>query len=681
MRRYRTLTISFTSFLLLVVTIGCSDPDNTGGNPTLTAPTVTSVTPLSGSSGACINTIVTATFSKAMNPAFINSTTFTVTGPNSTAVPGQVSYNVASKIATFTPSGILAPNSQYNAVISTQARDLYGNALATPLVWSFTTGVTACSGVGAPAVVSMTPANGACPNTVATAVFSEAMNASTIDNSTFTLTGPGTTPVNGQVSYDPTSNTAIFTPASALAPSTTYTSTITTGAADLLGQNLASDVVWTFTTGPTLCQPPLPPSSVSHANESTGICSNTVIAVTFPQAMLPASINSASFKLAGPGVTPVAGTITHDQANKIFVFSPAATLALNTTFTGTITTEAEDMSGHALASNFVWAFTTAPIACAAPPPPAVISVTPPDETAGVCLDSGLTATFNEAMNPATIGATTFTVAGPGVTPVVGVVSLDGTGRVASFTPAANLALNTTYTATITTGAEDLSGNGLESNFVWSFVTATQACKLPVPLGSAANFDAVAGSTVTNTGPTTIAGGDLGLSPGSAVTGFPPGTLVSPAVMHVTDPTAAQGELDLTIAYNYAANLLGAAVLPGELSGLTFTPGLYNNASTVMLSAGNVTLDGQGNANAVFIFQIGSTLTTSGSTQVVLAGGAQAKNVFWEVSSSATLGTNSIFKGNIIALQSVTLNTGASLQGRALARNGAVTFDSNTVTAP
>ena len=158
MRRYRTLTISFTAFLLLVVTIGCSDPD-TGGNSTLTAPTVTSVAPLSSSSGACINTIVTATFSKAMNPAFINSTTFTVTGPNSTAVPGQVSYNVASKTATFTPSGILAPNTQYNAAISTQARDLYGNALATPLVWSFTTGVMACSGVGAPAVVSMTPRN------------------------------------------------------------------------------------------------------------------------------------------------------------------------------------------------------------------------------------------------------------------------------------------------------------------------------------------------------------------------------------------------------------------------------------------------------------------------------------------------------------------------------------------
>ena len=201
------------------------------------------------------------------------------------------------------------------------------------------------------------------------------------------------------------------------------------------------------------------------------------------------------------------------------------------------------------------------------------------------------------------------------------------------------------------------------------------------MGSAANFDAIAGSTITNTGPTTIAGGDLGLSPGSAITGFPPGSLISPAVTHISDSTSAQGELDLTVAYNYATTLPGAAALPGDLSGLTFTPGLYKNSSTVMLSVGNVTLDAQGNANAVFIFQIGSTLTTLGSTQVVLAGGAQARNVFWEVSSSATLGTNSIFKGTIIALQSVTLDTGASLQGRALARNGAVTFDSNAVTAP
>ena len=122
-------------------------------------------------------------------------------------------------------------------------------------------------------------------------------------------------------------------------------------------------------------------------------------------------------------------------------------------------------------------------------------------------------------------------------------------------------------------------------------------------------------------------------------------------------------------------------LPGEMSGLTFAPGLYKTSSAVKLSAGNVTLDAQGNVNAVFIFQVGSTLTTIGSTQVVLAGGAQAKNVFWQVSSSATLGTNSIFQGTIMALQSITLDTGATLNGRALARNAEVALDSNPITAP
>jgi hypothetical protein len=307
----------------------------------------------------------------------------------------------------------------------------------------------------------------------------------------------------------------------------------------------------------------------------------------------------------------------------------------------------------------------------------VISVTPPNGAIGVCPNTVVTATFNEAMNPVTINTTTFTVA----TGVTGVVRLDGTGKIATFTPTANLALNTTYTGKITTGAQDLAGNALAANYLWSFTTATLACQPPVPMGSAASFEVLAGSTVTNTGPTIITGGDLGLSPGSAVTGFPPGTLTPPAVMHVTDPTAAQAELDLTTAYLYAAGLPGGAVLPGNLSGLTFPPGLYTNSSTVMLTAGNVTLDAQGNANAVFIFQVGSTLTTIGSTQVILAGGAQAKNVFWQVSSSATLGTNSIFEGTILSLQSITLDTGATLTGRALARNGAVTLDSNTVTAP
>jgi uncharacterized protein YdgA (DUF945 family) len=152
-------------------------------------------------------------------------------------------------------------------------------------------------------------------------------------------------------------------------------------------------------------------------------------------------------------------------------------------------------------------------------------------------------------------------------------------------------------------------------------------------------------------------------------------------VHAADAIAAQGKFDLAIAYDYAEALPGAAFLPLEISGLTFTPGLYKSATSVSLSLGNVTLDAQGDANAVFIFQVGSTLTTIGSTQVVLAGGAQANNIFWQIGSSATLGTNSVFKGTIMALASITVNTGANLEGRALARTAAVTLDTNAITAP
>jgi hypothetical protein len=668
-----TLTASF----LTILTTGCGDSDRSAANAVqFVPPTVLSVAPTSGATGACSNTIVTATFSKAMNPATLNSMTFTVAGPAATNAAGQVTYIPASNTAVFTPSSALLLSTVYKATITTAVADAYGNHLAANFTWTFTTGVAVCVGVGAPTVISVSPPNaavGTCPNTVITATFSEAMNPVSIDSTTFTLTAPGNTPVAGQITYDAASDSAIFTPSASLTVNALYNATITTGVQDLLGKNLATNFVWSFTTGATLCQPPLPPVSVTPPNGSTGVCTSTVVAVTFPQAMNPATINLATFTVS-PGVT---GTITHDAADKIFTFTPSANLALSTVYTATINTGARDQAGRALTSNFAWTFTTGAIACAAAPPPAVISESPAAGAVGVCQNSVITATFNEAMNPTTLNTTTFTI-GPAI---MGVVTLDGTGRVAQFTPGANLALNTTYTATITTGAQDLAGNPLTANFVWTFHTVLLACQPPVNLGSAANFDALASSTITNTGPTIVTGGDLGLSPGSAVTGFPPGTLTPPAMFHVTDPTAAQAQLDLTTAYIYTAGLAGGAVLPGDMSGLTFAPGLYTNATTVMLSAGNVTLDAQGNANAVFIFQVGSTLTTLGSTQVVLAGGAQAKNVFWQVGSSATLGTNSIFKGTIMALQSVTLDTGANMVGRALARNGGVTLDTNMITIP
>jgi len=425
------------------------------------------------------------------------------------------------------------------------------------------------------------------------------------------------------------------------------------------------------------------PTAVSAAPPSAagGACPNTMVTVTFSKAMNPSTISGTTFTLTGPALAAVTGVVSYDAPSDTATFSPSASLALNTVYTATVTTGAQDMAGKALGSNFVWSFTTGNTACLAGPP-TVVSAAPPNGTLGVCPNTLAVATFSEAMNPSTISATTFTLTGPAAASVTGQVVYDAPDYVATFTPASNLALNTTYTATITTGAQDLSANALAVDATWSFTTATVACQTSqVALGSAATFDVLAGSTVTNTGPTVITGGNLGLSPGSAVTGFPPGTLISPAEMQVTDPAAAQGQLDLTTAYIYTAGLPGGASLAGDLSGLTFAPGLYKTSSTVMLSAGNVTLDAQGNANAVFIFQIGSTLTTSGSTQVVLAGGAQAKNVFWQVSSSATLGTNSTFQGTIMALQAITLDTGATLNGRALARNAAVALDSNPVNAP
>ncbi|MCU1270463.1 MAG: hypothetical protein JWN74_1757, partial [Acidobacteriaceae bacterium] len=638
-----------------------------GCNP---APTVLSASPPNVSVGVCSNSVVTATFSEAMNAASVNSSTFTV----SPGVTGTITHDASDTIFTFTPSSPLAISTIYTATITTGVRDLFGNALAGDFVWRFTTAANGCN--PPPTVLSVSPPNasvGLCPNTIVTAIFSEAMDPSSIDGTTFTLTGPGSSPVGGQVTYDASSNTTIFTPSSSLPLSTAYVATITTGAHDMFGNALASDFVWSFTTGANPCQPAAPPISVTPPNGSTGVCPNIVIAATFPQAMDPATINAITFTVAS-GVT---GTITSDASNTIFTFTPSGNLTLRTLYTVTITTGAKDQFGNALASNFVWTFTTGATSCPPPPPPIVISVSPAAGAAGVCPNTVITATFSEAMDPATINNTTFTVA-PGVT---GAVTLDGTGQIATFTPSGNLALSTTYTVTISTGVQDLFGNALATDFVWRFTTAVLACQSPVPMGSAANFEVLGASTVTNTGPTMISGGDLGLSPGTSVTGFPPGTLTPPVVMHLTDPVAAQAQLDLSIAYNYIAGLTGAALLPADMSGLTLTPGLYKTASTVMLSGGNVTLDAQGNANAIFIFQIGSTLTTITNTQVVLAGGAQAKNIFWQVGSSATLGTNSIFKGNILALASITITTGVSLEGRALAQTAAVTLDSNTITAP
>ncbi len=212
---------------------------------------------------------------------------------------------------------------------------------------------------------------------------------------------------------------------------------------------------------------------------------------------------------------------------------------------------------------------------------------------------------------------------------------------------------------------------------WAALTPTGASAIgvAVPLGTADSYAVLAGQTVTNTGPSVITG-NVGVSPGSSVTGFPPGTVNG--VIHIADASALQAQTDLTTAYNNAAGQAADASIAGDLSGLTLAPGVYRASSSIGLT-GTLTLNAQGDPNAVFIFQIGSTLTTGSASRVLLINGAQPCNVFWQVGSSATLGTNSTFVGNILALTSISATTGANINGRALARNGAVTLDTNTIT--
>jgi len=314
--------------------------------------------------------------------------------------------------------------------------------------------------------------------------------------------------------------------------------------------------------------------------------------------------------------------------------------------------------------------------------PTVTSANPANGATGVALNQIITAAFSEAVDPSTITTATFTLTGPDATSVPATVTFDDATNIATLTPSSTLAPDTTFAATIA-GVTDLAGNALEGDFAWSFTTGASTGQAPVALGSASTFVVLAGSAVSNTG-ATIVNGDLGVSPSATVNGFPPGAVNG--TIHAADPSAAQAKLDLTAAFLDAqGRSVGSQTLPGNLGGLTFTPGLYTNSTSVLISGSgpgnNVTLDAQGDANAVFIFQMGSTLTTGPGSQVILSGGAKASNVYWQVGTSATLDTTSVFKGNILAQTSITLNTGATLDGRALAQNGAVTLDSNTITTP
>jgi hypothetical protein len=309
--------------------------------------------------------------------------------------------------------------------------------------------------------------------------------------------------------------------------------------------------------------------------------------------------------------------------------------------------------------------------------PTVTVTNPVHNAVGVAV---ITASFSEPMDTATITTTTMTLTGPGATAVSGTVTYTSSPPLAHFIPATALAAETAYTATVTTGVKDAAGNALAANYTWNFTTAaTTAPQAALDLGGAAAFVVLAGSTVTSTGTTALTG-NLGVSPGTSVTGFPPGTLTGS--QHAGNATSATAMTDLTTAYNDAAGrTVGPVTVAGNLGGLTLPPGLYKSTSALEISSGDLTLDAQGNPDAVFVFQIASTLTVMSGRSIILSGDAESANVFWQVGSSATFGTTSTIKGTIMADQSITFNAAASLNGRALARIGAVSLAANAIVMP
>jgi methionine-rich copper-binding protein CopC len=541
----------------------------------------------------------------------------------------------------------------------------------------------------APTVISTSPvdaATGVAINQRIAATFSEGMNASTLD-AAFTVTGPGASPVAGTIAYDAPSNIATFTPAPILLINTAYTATITTAAQNMTGVALAGTFTWSFTTGVTSDTTAPTIVSTNPNNAATDVPINKKITATFSEAMDPLTISTANYAVTGPGASPVSGTVTFAAVGATATFTPAANLAVNTVFTATITTAVRDLAGNALAANKVWTFTTGTSADTTAP--TIISTNPNNGDMGVQLNRKINATFSEPIDPSTISTSRFFVTGPGATNITGTISYDAAGNIATFSPLANFAPDTLFTATITTGVRDLAGNALVSAFVWSFTTGTTLAQAPVNLRSLSTFVAVAGAGLTNSnsaGQTTL-NGDVGLSPAATCLGDgSPCSAINPLIngtLYANDPggVAAAAKSDLTLVYVEATGRPPGTTV-NDLSGMVLAPGVYTSGSTMSIAVGGtLTLDAQGDANAVWIFQIGSSLTVNNNAQVLLINGAKAANVYWAIFASSTLGTNVSFKGNVFAGSSNSMGTGSTLEGRMLCTTGQITLLSNTLTLP
>jgi hypothetical protein len=599
-----------------------------------------------------------------------------------------------------------------------------------------------------PTVTLTSPARGVTGvpiNRNITATFSEAMDPASITTTNFTLRAfnSGALISGNTVTLDSASNIASFILGTNLAPNTSYVATISTGVKSLAaGTAMAADYNWSFTTALTP-DTTAPIVIATAAYGFTGLTSptstigidlpiNRVSTATFNKAMDPLTLSSPAtnftIKEAVSG-NSVPGTVTYigDTAT----FTPTSNLSTNTTYTSTITTGARDLSGNAMAANYIWSWTTGTAADMSAP--TVTFTNPADLATNVPINKTINATFSKEMKQSTMIATNYTVKETvSGNNVPGTVSYDLLNNIATFTPLSNLTSSTNYTATVTNNAADLAGNklvvpavgGLPVPNPWTFTTSPVAVPAPglVNLGRAATFGiaSTAGVSNTITAPITHINGDVVLNPldqCNAVTvdnvggfglcgGSPPTINGKVYTLSYINAASTQGVTDdLRAAYLFitpgnmpggtpiaAGTTMGAPTGSALVLGDNlFYPGVYTSI-TSMLITGDLTLDARGDPNATFVFQSASTIGSAdgpappalGHTRILLVNGAKASNVWWQAGSSATLGLYSEWQGNILAYASITMKTGATSCGRLFAgafTAGAFIFDSNVVSVP
>jgi len=744
MKRFGSQKVYLVVMFILSVFIilpGCGGGEAGGGKwdgpSTSIIPTVTFTDPANRDTGVPVNKRISATFSEVMDPATISAANFTLK-QGTADVPGRVTYTGVT--AVFTPINPatnaevnLAANTSYTATVTTGARNLTNHGLGSNYTWSFTTGTA--TDTTAPTVTGTIHANnatGVAVNTSIGATFSEAMDPLTITSENFTLKETATgTSVAGTISYSGVS--AVFIPSGNLATNRIYTVTVkggTSGVKDLAGNPLAADFVISWRTiadagTPTGTTDTSAPKVIDtiNANLATGVAVNTKVGATFSEWMNPLTINNVNFTLHETvSGAAVAGTVSYSGLNAVFV--PLNDLALNTRYTATIkggSNGVKDLAGNPLTFNYLWSWTTG--AAQDSILPAVTLVHPANLATGVPINGNVAATFSKPMDPLKITNVTFTLKN-GFVPVSGLVTYDAITRIATFTPSSDLLPNITYTATITTGAKDLEGNALATDKVWTFTTGTTPIVTPsVNLAGAARYGTFGGTAgMTNQGILTIINGDIGTiaTTTSTVTGFHDtegdiftetgsnigtvnGTIFT-CTNSITGPNstgvnaaycaaATQARLDAQSSYLALKAMPSNGVLAGNLAGLTINPGVYTNSSSVLIQGGDLTLDALGDANAVFVFQIGSTLTVGGPgaafpRSIILAGGAQAKNVFWQVGTFATInaGGGGTMVGTIISQAGVSFSTPGNvalvtLNGRAISLGASVTMVNTVINVP